>query len=72
MSSRTSGVAVAVSASTRSAEISDRACASFWYSGLKSCPHDEMQCASSMAKSGTFTPESAARNELERKRSGAT
>ena len=27
----------------------------FLYSGLKSCPHSEIQCASSIAKNETFT-----------------
>ncbi len=72
MSRRTSGVAVAVSARTRSAPSCARARASCWYSGRKSCPQAEMQCASSTASSGTFTPEIAERNDGDLNLSGAT
>ena len=72
MSRRTSGVAVAVSARIRSAPSAARAWAIFWYSGRKSWPQAEMQCASSTASRGTLSPAIAERNEGERNRSGAT
>ena len=50
MSSLTFGVAVAVSAITGAVAILLIICLSFLYSGLKSCPHSDIQCASSIAK----------------------
>ena len=52
ISSRTTGVAVAVQASTRALGRSARSPPISRYSGRKSWPHSLMQCASSMATSG--------------------
>jgi hypothetical protein len=49
ISARTSGVAVAVSASTGMPGSAARIALSWPYAGRKSCPHALMQCASSMA-----------------------
>ena len=49
MSFLTFGVAVAVSAIIGAILIFSKICLNFLYSGLKSCPHSEMQCASSIA-----------------------
>ena len=53
ISSRTTGVAVAVQASTRACGSSVSSAPISRYSGRKSWPHSLMQCASSMATSGT-------------------
>src|SRR5690606_14985181 len=50
MSSWTFGVAVAVNAITGASPILLMMFFKFRYSGRKSCPHSEIQCASSMAK----------------------
>jgi len=55
MSPRTRGVAVAVRASMTTSPSSRRSAPSLKYEGRKSCPHSEMQCASSMHKSAGFT-----------------
>ena len=53
ISSRTTGVAVAVQARTRAWGRSASSAPSCMYSGRKSWPHSLMQCASSIATSGT-------------------
>ena len=55
MSCCTLGVAVAVSAITGALPISFIIGLMRRYSGLKSCPHSEMQCASSTAKNDILT-----------------
>ena len=55
MSCCTLGVAVAVSAIIGTLEISSKICLNLRYSGLKSCPHSEIQCASSIAKKEMLT-----------------
>ena len=50
ISNLTFGVAVAVRAITGAAAILLIICLNFLYSGRKSCPHSEMQWASSIAK----------------------
>ena len=53
MSAWTRAVAVAVNATQTAAGYRLRMGKSWRYSGRKSCPHCEMQCASSMARQAT-------------------
>ena len=71
MSSRTRGVAVAVSATQEAAGKAARTSASCRYSGRKSWPHWEMQCASSMAMQSTVSSARSARVRGARSASGA-
>ncbi len=72
MSVRTSGVAVAVRAATGGFPSASRTAPSRRYEGRKSCPHSETQCASSTARSETWSSARRRWNPSASKRSGAT
>ena len=72
MSRATAGVAVAVEATIASAPSQRAASASRKYSGRKSCPHCETQCASSTTNRPICASRIRARKPGEAKRSGAT
>src|SRR5512138_3137860 len=72
MSSRTRGVAVAVSASRRGRPSDSATSRSPRYAGRKSWPHCETQWASSTANSETCAPAMALRNEADTALSGVT
>ena len=72
MSAATSGVAVAVEARIASAPSQRAASASRKYSGRKSCPHWDTQCASSTTNRPISACRMRSRNPGEANRSGAT
>ena len=72
MSSRTRSVAVAVSAMKGTPGKCVRRSEICRYSGRKSWPHSEMQCASSIAMSATFHWRNFSKNDGTMSRSGAT
>ncbi len=72
MSSLTSCVAVAVKPATTGFPKCSTARLNRKYEGRKSCPHCEIQCASSTAKKETLTPFKSSKKSLELNRSGAT
>jgi hypothetical protein len=71
ISSRTRDVAVAVRAAQAASGNMERNSINCRYSGRKSCPHSDMQCASSTAKQSTFNDDSRANVLVANSASGA-